>query len=879
VSLRPGARLGAYEIVSSLGEGGMGEVYRARDTRLDRTVAIKVLPEAFAADAQFRERFDREARTISQLNHPNICTLHDVGRDLSTGSGQTPVEYLVMELVDGETLEYRLKRGAIPIPELLPLLGQIASALEAAHEKGIVHRDLKPANIKITPDGAIKVLDFGLAKNAGGTPASESQLSMSPTMFAGRVGKAGMTGAGVILGTAAYMSPEQARGLVVDKRTDIWAFGCVLYEMLTGKPAFRGDTATDIIAAIVREEPDLAALPPTAPASIRRLLKRCLEKDRRRRLPDIAVVRMEIDDAATIGVIAGAQPGKQAPRAWVPWSIAAASILALVTVSWNARRSRPETSWSGTELGGPPIAMAPTISPDGQWLAFQVIADGQAQAAVMKPDTGNWTVLTRDRSHGGLSNICWARDGSRIYFDRWTGAPRGIYSVPILGGDEQLVVENAAAPQALPDGSMLIERVDPQSGVELFRYWPETRTSKSLDVLMPTTQSTPFRTTPAGDRVVFLGRRSQARNEPNSLQVLDLATGRFLPLAPGVPFAVGDLDFFALAADARSAFIGIRVDDIHRIVRYPLDGSADAHTILTLTLPANYLDVGADGSLYLDQWDRPDEILRLSSPHGPVEHLGVVPFIPGVQALPLPDGKILVNSRAGGRDRLMLMAPGKEPVPFIAETRDETAAPLTFVGDGLVAFLIGSKDRRTIALASLADRRIARRLTGASGAAIDSMVASPDGKTIYYAASGSIWSISVDDGTPQRLRTGQSITLDPYRNEFIVRMLDQYRPSLVQAPVNGGADRTIPLQGDMRPAPIFMQSNAVARDGRILAQVGTPASWFWQLGVIDPDSGRADLVDVGYPADVGGGWTPDGKLVLSAIGLRAKMWRFRPRPR
>ena len=266
----------------------MGEVYRARDTRLDRSVAIKISAE------EFTERFEREARAISALNHPHICTLHDIGPN-----------YLVMELVDGVTLADRLVDGPMPLAETLAVARQVAEALEAAHEKGIVHRDLKPANVKLTADDNIKVLDFGLAKmpDSGSRPGSDPSISPTMTLAATR--------AGVILGTAAYMSPEQARGAAVDKRADIWAFGCLLYELLTGKRAFGGETLTDMLAAVIRADPDWSALPAHTPAPIRRLLQRCLQKDRKRRLPDIGVARLEIDDA-----LAGAEtaPPPRHPR-------------------------------------------------------------------------------------------------------------------------------------------------------------------------------------------------------------------------------------------------------------------------------------------------------------------------------------------------------------------------------------------------------------------------------------------------------------------------------------------------------------------------------------------------------------------------------------
>jgi len=267
MSLSPGTRIGPYEVGARLGAGGMGEVYRAHDTKLNRDVAIKVLAEIVATDPDRLARFHREAQVLASLNHSNIAHVYGV-EDASSTYG------LVMELVEGPTLADRIAQGPIPLDDALPIAKQIAEALEAAHEQGIVHRDLKPANIKVRDDGTVKVLDFGLAKLVDSTVSSDANLTMSPTL------SLHATRAGVILGTAAYMSPEQARGKAVDKRADIWAFGCVLFEMVTGRRAFGGDDVTETIASIVRDHPDLSQ----APAELRRLLAHCLEKDPRRRL-------------------------------------------------------------------------------------------------------------------------------------------------------------------------------------------------------------------------------------------------------------------------------------------------------------------------------------------------------------------------------------------------------------------------------------------------------------------------------------------------------------------------------------------------------------------------------------------------------------------
>ena len=275
MTLSAGTKLGSYEITGAIGAGGMGEVYRARDAKLGRDVALKSLPERFARDTERMSRFQREAKVLASLNHPNIASIYGL-----EDSGQTHA--LVMELVEGPTLADRVKQGPIPIGEALRIAKQICEALEYAHEHGIVHRDLKPANVKVTNDDAVKVLDFGLAKAFEGD-ASSIDIANSPTIS--RMA----TQAGVLLGTAAYMSPEQAKGKAVDRRADIWGFGCVLYEMLTGKMAFQGETVTDTLAAVIRAEPDWSQLPAATPIRVRVLLQRCLQKDTKQRLQAIGM--------------------------------------------------------------------------------------------------------------------------------------------------------------------------------------------------------------------------------------------------------------------------------------------------------------------------------------------------------------------------------------------------------------------------------------------------------------------------------------------------------------------------------------------------------------------------------------------------------------
>ena len=383
-----GARLGSYQIVSTLGAGGMGEVYRATDTNLGRDVAIKVLPEAFAHDAERLARFEREARTLASLNHPHIAQIY--GLEKSDGASA-----LVMELVDGEDLSDRIARGAIPLEEALPIAGQIVEALEAAHGQGIVHRDLKPANIKLKSDGTVKVLDFGLAKlhdPAGSHVASGSGgVSLSPT-----IASPVMTGVGTLLGTCAYMSPEQARGRSVDTRADVWAFGCVLFEMLTGTRAFLGEDVTETISAIVKGEPDWSRLPGTTPAAIRRLLRRCLQKDLKQRLAHIADARLDLDDAV-VGDISAPEPAlpqRSARSSALPWIAAIATfVVAASALAWReTSRTTAVPPITRLELNLPPgvelfnTSRTISVSPDGERLAFVGVLNGNRQIYVRRLD-------------------------------------------------------------------------------------------------------------------------------------------------------------------------------------------------------------------------------------------------------------------------------------------------------------------------------------------------------------------------------------------------------------------------------------------------------------------------------------------------------------
>ena len=498
-----GSRLGSYEITAKLGEGGMGEVYRATDTSLKREVAIKVLPAAFTEDKERLARFEREAQLLAQLHHPNIASIF--GLEESGG-----IRALVMELVEGPTLAERLESGPLSFTESLSFALQIAQALEEAHEKGIVHRDLKPQNIKASSEGKAKVLDFGLAKamDATASAASAADLARSPTLMNSPT-LTGVHGTqlGVILGTAAYMAPEQARGGAVDKRADIWAFGVVLYEMLTGKSLFAGPTVSDTLAGVLKTEIDWKVLPSETPTEIRRLLRRCLERNPKNRLHDIADARLVLDDllagraeagelpAAAVVPSAARGAGWPTKLAWLAGGLAmgALAIAALGRSLFQPPPARPPVVRSLTYSG---TSGSASLSADGKFMAFVSSRDGTSRIWLkqlasgeevaltagrdfwpqISPDSGSVLFRRADKGRVDLYRVPlvggeprrlasdvelagWSPDGKRIAVGRLQDSGSQILLIPAEGGEEQLLLELDASVRGLdwsPDGNSLL---------------------------------------------------------------------------------------------------------------------------------------------------------------------------------------------------------------------------------------------------------------------------------------------------------------------------------------------------------------------------------------------------------------------------------------
>jgi eukaryotic-like serine/threonine-protein kinase len=514
--LAPGTRLGPYEVIAPLGAGGMGEVYRARDPKLERDVAIKILPDVFVGDPDRIARFEREAQVVASLNHPNIAIIH--GFQESDG-----VRALVLELVEGETLGGIVARGPVPLADALAIARQIADALEAAHDKGIVHRDLKPDNIKVTPEGKIKVLDFGLAKMLEAEPARNPSFAgtMSPTL------SLHATVGGVILGTAAYMSPEQARGKPVDRRTDIWSFGCVLFEMLTGKQTFEaGETISDAVAHILTREPDWSALPSDTPSHLRLLLRRCLQKDPQKRLPHIGVVRLELDEGTTrLDVSEGApsgpvaRPGSSRARVAVAIGAVIAAVGIGVAATWALMRTPPVTP-EQIRFSIVPATARPfningfyrnlTISPDGKHVVYVGSGTGGSSLMVraldqleavplrgvsgaspfMSPD-GRWIGFFGQVAGGDLRKVS-ITGGPALPLGRYQGTPRGatwgtddtivfatndlttgLLSVPAGGGEPKVLTKPDASsgeqdhlfPSMIPGSRAVLFTITPSDGI------------------------------------------------------------------------------------------------------------------------------------------------------------------------------------------------------------------------------------------------------------------------------------------------------------------------------------------------------------------------------------------------------------------------------
>ena len=822
----------------------MGEVYRATDTNLKRQVAIKVLPDLVAADAERVARFQREAEVLAALNHPNIAHIHGLERSAGTIA-------LVMELVEGPTLADRIAQGPIPVDEALPIAKQIAEALETAHEQGIIHRDLKPTNIKVRADGTVKVLDFGLAKVMEPTGALLTSVSQSPTITT-----LAMTQAGVILGTAAYMSPEQARGKVVDKRTDIWAFGCVLYEMLTGRIAFPGETLSDTIVAVLERTPEWSVVPSDTPAVILKLLRRCLEKEARRRLRDIGDARHDLEEACN-------QPERD-----------------LVSERPRPRARRVEFQRL-TDIEG--LKETPAISPDGKTVAYVAVVAGKRQVWIRLLAGGGPLQLTRDDAHH--IHPRWAPDSSTLIY--FTPAPAGadagtIWEIGALGGWPRRVAASFSAGDLSHDGRRiaLFQSVDDQLALVVSAR--DGSRSDRVALLPPGTYSPP-RWAP-DDRSIAVQRLDQTAFDGH-LEVIDLASGERHDVVGGSWLQgfdwLADGSGFVYSSSRDSSVLYPPVFNL-RVVRR--DGSGDRQ--LTYGDHSHVEpEVHASGKLVAGRITSRSDIWKFPIGGSPVENTGAAVRITRqtghvrVPSVSPDEREIVFVSDSGGHANL-----------WIAATDGSAARPITFETDPEVAVGLPLWSPRGDLIAFVRSKPTQAELWGISpdGSNLRQLVHgwapcfSADGRWLYYwrlgVEPGGIARLPIDGGPAEFIRTGSGLELPAISPDgttlFLVGPMRssmgvwgwESRTYVRASPPSGPGETIARVPGERLPARHV--SLVISPDGQHLATLlidGTTTN-IWLL----PTSGgpMKPVTDFGDQSVViarSVSWSRDGQHIYAAV--------------
>jgi hypothetical protein len=811
----------------------MGEVYSALDTRLGRKVAVKILPAAVAGDPARRQRFEHEARAVAALNHPNIIVLYDIGEG-----------YFVTELVDGASL-----RGLKPgLRRALEICSQIASGLAAAHAAGIVHRDLKPDNVLLKRDGQIKILDFGLAK-VKIAPADSATETL-------------VTEPGILMGTVGYMSPEQVRGAEIDGRSDIFNLGLILYELLSGRRAFHGEAAVEIMTAILRQ--DAPELPEAVPTSVRQVVAHCLEREPGNRFQSAKDLAFALSQAAGQS---GAPPVHVTSRGWPRWLGVAIAGALLGLAAGVLLRPAPKPFWTQKILGGPEIAWGPRLSPDGHTLAMLAMVGDQSQVAVMRPDAGDWTVLTHEGNAGSVGALSWSPDGSRVYYDRAKEVMQGVYSVPVLGGESRLVLENAGYPEALPDGSLLVARLSERHELQVVRFWPESGKLQELPFQVAGTMARPMQAFPGGRAVAAIGGPipMPAGQAVWQLYVLDLVSGRARRLSNRQDVSSSTL---AVTRDGRQVIFSPSGGSIQSIA---ISGrSPESNLFPTPSTPLG-IDTAADGSIFLDQSERLTELVRLVKGHA--ERLGSSRALPSVQFTLLPDGRPVWTEASAGRRRLVVIERGREPAPVIL-TSDETAAPVSTAGPGLLAAMLGGGGKMDIGIVSSANGRIVRRIPFDKGTAW-SMAATPDGRMLYCVAAHAVWAVPAAGGVPVRFHDGDTVAMDPDGKFLVVMATDPAGTRIFRIPLDGSPAREIAVRGELHPTP-YLGPRAISRDGQLLDGLESD-SWYYVPGIIDLSTGQTTLI----PTDLAGdyfslNWTNDSQVMAIVSPLRSAIWKFTP---
>jgi serine/threonine protein kinase/Tol biopolymer transport system component len=836
--LEPGQSLLHYRLIEKIGEGGMGVVWKALDTNLDREVAIKILPEALSADAERMARFEREAKLLGSLNHPNIATVYG----LHEAEG---IRFIAMEFVPGEDLSQRLTKGGLPLDEAKEIAGQIASALEAAHERGVIHRDLKPANVRISDDGMVKVLDFGLAKTFGGDPQASYDPDLSPTVTSDR------TRDGVILGTAAYMSPEQARGRAVDRRCDVWAFGCMLYECLTCAKAFPGETITDTLAAILKSEPDWTALPTGTPASLRRLLRRCLAKDPRQRLSSLGDARLEIEDAEE-DAVAHAVSSRWSP--WLVLPVVAALLIVALAIFFAGRDPRtPEQTISYRKLTHQRgMVRSARISPDGQTLIYSAGWEGKplqqymqrldSSGALPVPLEPGHARLLSISSRGELAILLPLQPGLTLLPSFRSGT---LARIPLTGGTPRAVSENVRSADWAPSGEDFALVRGLETG-RLLEYPAGNVLYRNAGEIAC------VRVSPSGE-LIALFDLPFANNNRGAVAVVS-SEGKYEALTPelenltGLAWSPdGSEIWFSGADDTGPALFAVDLSGRLRVIR-----RSASHIML--------FDIARDGRVLLGHY---------------LFQLGTVALAPGEELereLSYTDASFVTDISADGE---YILFERQDQMRYDIWLRRTDGSPPTRLGSGS-SFSLSPDGNWVLAGEFSRSAPLTMLPTGAGSPRVLQSAAgalwadwSPDGKSVLWVAADAegttMLYIQDIDSTESRLVSTEGIQAYIDRPFYVspdgswIAALD--RSDMVRLfPLDGGEPREVPgvLPGD-EPAGWSLDGGALF----VSQTTSLPA----QLFRLDLENGERSLLHEVMPADPSGVAgvltlisTPDGEM-------------------
>ena len=729
-----------------------------------------------------------------------------------------------------------------------------------------MHRDLKPDNILITRDRRVKILDFGLAKQQLALAAEETRTLS-------------LTQPGTVVGTVAYMSPEQARGRELDYRSDQFSFGLILYELATGKRAFRRESDVETMSAIIRDEAE--PLPPAIPAPVRWTIERCLSKDPDQRYDSTRDLYRELRqtrDGLSEALGLPAVTVAAAPRARLRWPWAAAVVTAIAAGAllggwFQSLRHTATPAWAGVRLGGPVVALAPRVSPDGQMLALLTLVNRQTQVAIMKPDGGSWNVLTHDTTDGSATNVSWARDGSRLFFDRFWERPAGVYSIPPLGGEPTLLLEDGWAPQPLPDGSLIVLKRTPRGHDEAFRFWPDSGRSEPFPAYLERSDAgPPLRAFPNGKEFVFIGATEEAGIESGTQPyILDLATRKSRRLDPQAP--IDKLEFqlgipLAPTPDGHGVLMLGRQRNSFELIRVERNGKPGHTRVLSFAngLPPFYADVTSDGSIYVDSAEMTPSISRYTV-GGRFIADSAAPTPAGNRVLLLNDGRVLITAPLGGNLRLLCGMPGKDFRPFLQGDAREAAYASPVTTDE-VALLLGPPGKRRIGFASVRNGVLRREIPVPGGNAT-ALAVSSSLQTIYYVAQETVYSMPESGGPPVRLTEGEYLTIDPAGRMLVV----QTSQGIVRVHLPSGAAEPIVLPSGIRLATGDLSPTAIDQKGRILLSVVTPQDFDYKAAIVD--GRRVTVISADRPGDnLVPGWTPQGDIIGVHDVLRSELWRF-----